>query len=846
MTDKEFKSIARNDDGERSLKLRLLTSSVVLYVIAVGFSAMFNLGSFDKLYIESNVSQYLVIGRDLQRRLESGIRYGKSLNQFIGIDKYLSEAKSDILNQVTQRQHTDTNRESALKDSDITVSVVAPDGTILYSDNKYLLNKKLPREAIDIQIRSSEKKKARGKHNYVKYQNTYIATLPVMDNQNARVGSVVISFEEKQIKAFLDNLYSDNLKPVIYISISGFLLLIGLLHVVIPSKIGTRSFSKKKFCLVIFTIIASVQILTSGLSTYKFKDHFLKANKANTLTTTRLLMRDIEHLLGQGVRLNRLFNMDKYIGTVINAAPELKDITLYDRNSQPLYRATKTRMTDFQNNKDCYDEWLAATKSEYNPDYHVKTDLIYQNQFRGYLAANTSKEILFKKIAEIGVDSLTVIAISILFFVELLILIFKYIERQVESGNGPVKVHYGVMRPAAFLFLFGIDISVSFLPLHMESLYVPILGLSRDTVMGLPISVEFLFVGISILISGVWLDRRGWHEPFMVGLILAGVGVLYSWLAPDALHFIISRGVVGLGYGLSLMASQGFVITFSDARSKAQGLAHLFAGIYAGSICGAATGGMLAERIGYSPVFLGGAIIMFSVIIYTLVFMRNAIKKPVYQTVKAKAADSVIKGKEIFNFLTNRTVLSLIFLSSLPAAIAVVGFLNYFSPIYLNRIGASQSTIGQLLMIYGICLIYFGPLISRYVDASKNKKLYIFLGCTLGSLAFLTFHILEGILAAAIAILLLGISSSFVLASQSAFALKLKVTQELGEGKAIGIFRSTSRVGQMLGPIIFSSIIVATNINQGITYLGIAYLLTALLFLFLTYKDRKTVVMEDA
>jgi hypothetical protein len=48
----------------------------------------------------------------------------------------------------------------------------------------------------------------------------------------------------------------------------------------------------------------------------------------------------------------------------------------------------------------------------------------------------------------------------------------------------------------------------------------------------------------------------------------------------------------------------------------------------------------------------------------------------------------------------------------------------------------------------------------------------------------------------------------------------------------------------MLGPIIFSSIIVATNINQGITYLGIAYLLTAILFLLFTVKDRKKNRME--
>ena len=104
--------------------------------------------------------------------------------------------------------------------------------------------------------------------------------------------------------------------------------------------------------------------------------------------------------------------------------------------------------------------------------------------------------------------------------------------------------------------------------------------------MGLPITVEFIFVGLSIFIAGIWVDRRGWHGPFLTGVSLAGAGVLYSWLAPDAIHFILSRAVAGSGYGLTLMASQGFVITYSDGKSKARGLAHLFAGIYAGSICG--------------------------------------------------------------------------------------------------------------------------------------------------------------------------------------------------------------------------------------------------------------------
>jgi len=190
-------------------------------------------------------------------------------------------------------------------------------------------------------------------------------------------------------------------------------------------------------------------------------------------------------------------------------------------------------------------------------------------------------------------------------------------------------------------------------------------------------------------------------------------------------------------------------------------------------------------------------------------------------------------------------VLSLIFFSSLPAAIAAVGFLNYFIPVHLHHIGVSQSTIGQVLMIYGICLIYFGPFLSKYVDAAQDKKRFVFLGCILGSISFLTFHIYDGIVSAMTSILILGLSSSFVLASQSVYALKLTVTQRLGVGKAIGLFRSTSRIGQMLGPIIFATLFSATDINKGITIFGVFYMFTALIFILLTQRDSNQLIVED-
>ena len=840
--------------NNRSIKSKLIVSSVILFICAVGFNTLYTLTSLEKLYIETNVSEYRVIAKDLHRKIENGLHYGKSFLNFFGMEKLLVSEKQKLLKKVTRRNLGLIAPEKKLQNEDISISIAKLNGTIIYSDHKDLIGKKLPKPLMANQIEPALDSNSFKPSDFVKHEDSYFTTLIVNDRDKNKVGVISISFEEKQIKNFLENIFKKNSLTIILISVSCILALI-LLLAALPMDV--KRFSKTKISFIVFFIICSAQVMSSGFMTYIFKDHFIEISKDNSEALTSIVKRDIDYLLNMGIHIDHLVKMDSYLRRVILSTPELNDITIYDRNNHPLYRATRTSKTDFQKSKNAYTQWIEATRPLSNTEYNAKAELFSTDQYLGYISTNTSRSILLKKVMDIAMDSLTVLIISILFSVEMLILIFKYVARQpqkkekIESAG---KIHYGVMRPIAFLFLFGIDISISFIPLHMQSLYIPFLGLSRDTIMGLPISAEFLFAGIGILISGGWLDRRGWHEPFIGGLLLAGLGFLYSGLAPNALHFIVSRGIVGLGYGLGLMAAQAFVINYSDSKTKTQGLANLLAGIFAGGICGGAAGAMLAEMVGYKITFFFGTFILLFVITYTIFSMRNAMQKPKPRALaiedstaeQTQTQTSSSGFSNVVKFLSNRIVLSLIFFSGLPAAIAVVGFMNYFIPVHLSRIGVSQSTIGQVQMIYGICLIYLGPLIGKYVDASQDKKRYVFLGLVLGSCSFLIFFVLDGLASAAVAVFLLGLSSSFVLASQIVYALKLKVIQELGEGKAIGLFRSTSRIGQMLGPVIFATLFAATNINQGITYFGLLYLLTACIFILLTQRDGSKVISDDA
>ena len=826
-----------------SIKSRLILCSVVLFTIAVGINVFLNSSSVDRLYEDSTISQYSAIGDYLKAKLTEPLESGQKIDEINNIERVLAKTEESIKQVGEAKMFSDSDKSHS--ESGYSVSVALPNNIIAASTDQNLINSRVPNKTLTELNSEKEKKRGTADFHHFKHSGSYYLTFPIHDEKQTLLAEIAFTIPERRLHANKHILILDNIAPLVGIFFGGILLLLVTLNHMAKNRPDGMLFSKTKISFAVFAVICSAQICFSGVTTVAFKDLYLKMNREKARMNVGLYKDHVESSLNEGKSIENLRNGEVLLSEIVSRYPELSDIILFDSKWHPLYIATQDNALNCQTATYGQINKIKKSLPEWDPEYNVRLNITQADQIKGYVSTDISKSLLYSKLIDISLDSLTVLVISILFLVEMMILIFNFVKKEpVKKQSQPTvqpksfpKVHYGLMRPAAFMMLFGYDMSMSFLPLHTEKLYTPLFGLSKDVIMGLPISVELFLVGVSILIAGAWLDRRGWHEPFLAGLFLSGVGILYSWAAPDVLHFIISRGITGSGYGLALMASQGFVIEYTDHKNKAQGLAYLFAGIYAGSLCGGATGAMLADRFDYSSVFFAGSLILFSVIIYCFMFMQNGMQRP--QSCDPVQGNKSVPIKKVTGFLSNRIVLSLIFFSSLPAAIAVVGFLNYFSPIYLNRLGASQSTIGRILMIYGICLIYIGPIISRYVDASNKKRLYIFLGCLLGSMAFLTFNIIEGLMAAAIAVLLLGLSSSFVLASQSAYTLRLKVTEELGAGKSIGIFRSTSRGGQVLGPIVFSWLILVTNIKDGITYFGLAYLGFAIIFLLLTMKDKK-------
>ncbi len=796
-----------------TFRLKLLVPAVLILMLAQGFNASLSITSFEKLYLESLISSYKVVARDFQRNIASAIRFGKSLNKFFGITKLMDEI---------QKNNPDLAQ----------VNVFAPEGQILYSLDDSNIGEIVP-EQLRIDFTPQEYSDSLDE-SVVLTDNSYHILYPIINRKGEWEGTMDLSFKRELIDNRVGTIIQWNLEVLGWTTlVAAILLAVGLSFLI--NREGTTA-PRMRIYVVLLSILGTAQIFYSLFNVQYFRTNYLEITHQKASILTQLLKDDIEFLLQKNLRINRLVKVDVLMSEIIRSTPEIQDMGILDKEKYLLYLANAQGVANVQKEGDR--QQVEMAEHEDSETYELLVPLLKNGTTEGYIWVQLSRKLIGGKIQEIVFDSVTVVVISLLFVMELVIFFLIFISRQIKkpkTGVPPLQGKYGIIRPAAFIVIFAIDLSVSFLPLHVEQLYEPILGLSKNVIMGLPISVNMLFAGIALIIGGIWLDKRGWHEPFVFGVVCASMGAFLCGTATGAVEFIFYRCFTGFGYGLAVMSSQGFIFNNTDFTERARGISNLTAGMYSGSICAGAVGAMLAERMGFSRVFYVATVVILLSAVFVIVFMRDSFGAASQPKQKSKPSSKPSnhppqKFSDYFKFIANRNVFALLFFSSVPSALCSVGFLYYASPIYLNSINTSQSNIGRALMIYGLFMISLAPFISRYVDRADNKKPYIVLSGLFGGVGLLIFYTVEGFFATLFAILMLGIASSIGFASQTVFALNLKVTQNLGEGKAMGVYRAVERLGQVMGPIVLGTLIAVMGLEHAIALIGGIYLVSSILF----------------
>ena len=174
--------------------------------------------------------------------------------------------------------------------------------------------------------------------------------------------------------------------------------------------------------------------------------------------------------------------------------------------------------------------------------------------------------------------------------------------------------------------------------------------------------------------------------------------------------------------------------------------------------------------------------------------------------------------------------------SIIPFSVAQVGLLYFALPLLLTDEGVNQATIGRIMMIYGLTVIYLGPFLGRFVDAAHSKKTFIVLGGLIGSGGMIYLYVDQSLFAITLAVFALGAASSLAGAAQSAFALNLDAVAKTGIGKAMGVQRAADKLGQMLGPLLVGALFASVGAASGLAITGALYLAATLLFLAVAHS----------
>tara|TARA_R110002110_G_scaffold12206_23_gene58272 strand:- start:68 stop:2191 length:2124 start_codon:yes stop_codon:yes gene_type:complete len=383
------------------------------------------------------------------------------------------------------------------------------------------------------------------------------------------------------------------------------------------------------------------------------------------------------------------------------------------------------------------------------------------------------------------------------------------------------------IRTPLFIFIFAEELSRPFFPIYVKELYAPIPGLTPEMVIGLPISVFMLMVAIATPFAGTWADRYGPRRVFMIGIIPAVIGFIGTGLALSLYDLLFWRCLCAFGYATIYIACQGYIADNTDSSNRAQGMAIFMGGVFAAGICGAAIGGILADRIGFRLTFF----VSTALALLAAILVVNLIDPQPPRT--DKAPKRKLRFGDFTMLLGNARFLALLLLGAIPGKIILTGFLFYLAPLYLKLLGDNQSTIGRVLMAYGIVTILMTPVFAKLADRLGAHRWFVGLGTAISGLGLIGILYQQSTISVVAGVVMLGLGHAMSISPQLAMVSEVcaREVAEIGQTTVLSIFRLIERMGSVVGPFIVAALIGAFGYSGAMAGTGILISSAGVLFL---------------
>lgn len=378
---------------------------------------------------------------------------------------------------------------------------------------------------------------------------------------------------------------------------------------------------------------------------------------------------------------------------------------------------------------------------------------------------------------------------------------------------------------SCFTVGLGFSMVMPFLSLYLEELGVE--GSAVDMWSGIIFSANFLVMAVVSPFWGAMSDRVG-RKPMMLrsafgmGLVIWMMGLVHNpW------QLLALRLLQGLTAGYIAVATS-YMASKAPREHAGQALGMLGTGHVTGNILGPLAGGVLADMMGYRPIFFITSISCFLAGLMVLLLIHEDFKP------SPKAAES------------DRTSQQHIF-SQYPVVLPMMGvlFLNTFSVLTVEPIlarflqtlaapaGALSFLSGLVFSMTGVANVLVAPRMGRLSDRIGSRQLLL---VCLGGGAVL--YVLQGFATAVWHMILLRFLLGLFTGGLMPVAngLLARAVPRDVQGRVFGFSQTAISLGQTLGPLAGGAVAASFGIKSVFPLTG-ALLVVDLLWVLNAIRD---------
>ncbi len=305
-----------------TIKSRKVLISISLGLILVILTMVYfiDVQTFKKNYTESVVASYSVLGSEPVRNIEYALKYGKNIDQFIGMASVLTsvrEKSKDILE----------------------VQIILADGTTSYSlknDPLYHLEPEAVKQMF-VQNEQAIYEMMRTHHNVVSFSGNHYVILPIQNSDNINVAGLVLvisgSVIDQEVLRYTKGMYIKTLWIV-----AAALVTFIILQLFFKNKKDTdrRYFIKLSVLLIIVVTLgqAALSFVNYGL----LKERYIESTKTNTSFIAKSIQRELNKVVAKGVPAEEFGEIEQWLNMVTNAVPEIQSLYIADMRGEVLYK----------------------------------------------------------------------------------------------------------------------------------------------------------------------------------------------------------------------------------------------------------------------------------------------------------------------------------------------------------------------------------------------------------------------------------------------------------------------------------------------------------------------------